>query len=118
MKILLDNCVDLRAKSLFREHEVQHVLELHWDSLSNGKLIAAAVLNGFEIMVTVDKNIRYQQNLSTIALSILELDVIKNRFEKLSQLSAYLPKAIEHTKRFRFVSIKNDGTLECTSERK
>jgi 3'-phosphoadenosine 5'-phosphosulfate (PAPS) 3'-phosphatase len=45
-----------------------------WDQLANGELIAVAEQAGFEVMVTADKNIRYQQNLEArkIALVVLE----------------------------------------------
>jgi hypothetical protein len=78
VKILLDNCVDTRAKTLFIGHDVQHVLDLGWEALSNGKLLAVAAGAGFEAVVTVDKNVRYQQNLDQLSLSIIELNVIKN----------------------------------------
>ena len=69
------------------------------------------------MLVTVDKNLRYQQNLEKLPLSVLELDVLKNRLEELQRMMPFIPKALEQASRFRFVSIKPDGTIECLSER-
>lgn len=117
MRLLLDNCVDLHAKPLFAGHDVVHVLDRGWDGLVNGKLITTAADGGFQVLVTVDKNLRYQQNLEKLPLSVLELDVLKNRLEEIQRLAPFFPKALEQTARFRFVSIKPDGTIECLAER-
>ncbi len=79
MRLLLDNCVDVRAAGLFAGHEVVHVLERGWDGLVNGQLIATAAGAELQVLVTVDKNLRDQQNLEKLPLSVLELDVLKNR---------------------------------------
>ena len=117
MRLLLDNCVDIHAKPLFAGHEIFHVLDRGWEGLSNGKLIAAAADGGFQVLVTVDKNLRYQQNLDRLPLSVLELDVLKNRRDELHRLLPLIPGALEKALRFRFVSIKPDGAIECLSER-
>ena len=46
---------------------------MDWDRLENGGLLAAAESAGFEVMVTCDRNLRYQQNLSGRKLAIVEL---------------------------------------------
>jgi hypothetical protein len=55
------------------KHEVTRSAELGWEEVKNGKLLAAAEAAGFEVMVTADTNIRYQQNLAgrRIALVVL-----------------------------------------------
>ena len=79
MKLLLDSggCVDIHAKPLFGTHEVVHVLGRGWDGLVNGKLIVTAAGGGFHVLVTVDKNLRYQQNLEKLPLWVLVLDVLR-----------------------------------------
>jgi hypothetical protein len=117
VKLLLDNCVDIHVKALFAAHEVEHVLDRGWDALSNGKLLATAAAAGFQALVTVDKNLRYQQNLQTLPLAVIELDVVKNRMDELSRLTPFLARALQQAARFRFVSIKVDGTAEYLAER-
>ncbi|MFN0132352.1 MAG: hypothetical protein ACKVW3_07475 [Phycisphaerales bacterium] len=117
MKILLDNCMDVRVKRLFPGHDVSHAREHGWKDLVNGRLIGAASAAGFAVLVTVDKNIRFQQHLSTLPLSVFELDVLLNRFRDIAPLATHVPAALEHTRRFAFVSLKPDGTIECLAER-
>jgi len=93
VKILLDNCMDIRAKSLFAGHQVEHVLDVGWDSLNNGKLLLAAAEAKFDVMVTVDKNLRFQQNLEALPLSVIEFDVVKNRLAEIQGLGAFVPKS-------------------------
>ncbi len=111
MKLLLDNCVGVGARALFTGHEVVHVLDRGWDSLSNGKLIAAAAAGGFEVLVTVDKNLRHQQNIAELPISVLELDVTRNRMAELRALAPQFPAALEATRLYRFVSIRENGPM-------
>jgi hypothetical protein len=50
---------------------VKEAVELGWDKLSNGELPAEAEVAGFEVLVTADKNIRYQQNLTGRKIAIV-----------------------------------------------
>ena len=118
MKLLLDNCVDIHAKTLFGGHTVEHVLDRGWDALGNGRLLAATAAVGFDALVTVDKNLRYQQNLEQLPLTVIELDVFKNRIDQLSEIARFIPRALEQADRFRFVSVKTDGTTECLGDRR
>jgi hypothetical protein len=72
-RILLDESTPEGVRRLLTEYDVQTVPEMGWAGLTNGVLLAAAGAAGFDIMVTPDKNIRWQQNLvgRKIALVIL-----------------------------------------------
>ncbi len=98
-------------------HEVAHARDQGWKDLVNGRLIAAAAAAGFAVLVTVDKNIRFQQNLVTLPLSVFEVDVLLNRFRDIAPMAGHFPAALEQTRRFAFVSLKPDGTIECLAER-
>jgi hypothetical protein len=54
-------------------HEITEAANAGWDKLENGALLAAAEDQGFEIFVTSDKNLAYQQNLSTRKIAIVVL---------------------------------------------
>ena len=54
-------------------HEVSTAHEQGWSQLQNGELIAAAEDSGFEIFVTTDKNLKYQQNLAGRSMAIVVL---------------------------------------------
>jgi len=66
--------------------------EMGWTSLKNGKLIARAVESGFDIMLTVDKNLPFQQHLKDYDISIVVFDVLFNRLQDFLPL---IPKFIE-----------------------
>jgi hypothetical protein len=63
MRILFDNGTPAPLRDALKSHTVVEAIERGWDRLVNGELIAAAEAEGFEVLLTTDKNIRYQQNL-------------------------------------------------------
>ena len=86
MRVLLDENVDRRLKPLFDEGiEVLTVRERGWGSLSNGALLAAAQAE-FDAMVTMDRNIPYQQNLSSLALGLVVVRAFNNRMATVEPL--------------------------------
>jgi hypothetical protein len=74
MPILFDNGTRRGLARFLTGHSVEEARARGWEELANGELIDAAELASFEVMVTTDKNIRYQQNLEArkIALVVLE----------------------------------------------
>lgn len=73
MRILFDTGVPRGVAALLREHTVEESRLHGWQELSNGKLIAAAEEAQFDVLLTTDKNIRYQQNLEGRRLAIVVL---------------------------------------------
>ncbi len=63
MLILFDNGTPAPLRYALKNHVVVEAIERGWDRLSNGELIAAAEAAGFDLLLTTDKNLRYQQNL-------------------------------------------------------
>jgi hypothetical protein len=63
MLILFDNGTPAPLRNALKDHIVVEATERGWDRLTNGDLIAAAEDAGFEVLLTTDKNMRYQQNL-------------------------------------------------------
>jgi PIN like domain len=74
MLILFDNGTPRGLAHFLIGHSVEEARERGWEELANGELMDAAEQAGFEVMVTTDKNIRYQQRLKVrkIALVVLE----------------------------------------------
>ena len=64
MLILLDHSTPAPLRYELKGHEVVETVERGWERLANGALLDAAEAAGFELFVTADKNIRYQQNLT------------------------------------------------------
>jgi len=73
MFALFDQGTPVPIRPFLKEHTVQTTAQRGWDKLKNGELLKAAEDAGFDVLVTPDKNIRYQQNLTvrTIALVVL-----------------------------------------------
>lgn len=72
-RVLLDECVPRPLRRLVQAHDLRTVYFMGWDQLSNGKLVAKAEAAGFDVLLTADKNLSYQQNLGgrKIALVVL-----------------------------------------------
>jgi predicted nuclease of predicted toxin-antitoxin system len=73
MKVLFDNGTPRGVAAGLTEHTVEEARTRGWDNLRNGELLQSAELEGFDVLLTTDKNMRYQQNLSgrTIAVVVL-----------------------------------------------
>jgi hypothetical protein len=73
MLILPDHSTPAPLRYALRGHVVIEAIERGWERLVNGALLDAAEGSGFELFVTADKNIRYQQNLTGRKISIIVL---------------------------------------------
>ena len=73
MKVLLDQGTPAPLRRALVGHSVETAYERSWSSLQNGELIAAAETAKFEVLITTDKNLKYQQNLANRTLSIVVL---------------------------------------------
>ena len=79
MKLLLDECVTRRLKREFGNHEVHTVEQAGFKGLENGHLLKAAS-GDYEVLITVDRNLPYQQNLSGLDIAILILAARRNSY--------------------------------------
>lgn len=86
MKILLDECVTRKIKATLVDYEVYTVFEMGFSGLKNGKLLEQAEKEGFDILLTIDKNINYQQNIRSYNLSVVILDVFDSHFKQINKL--------------------------------
>lgn len=73
MLILFDQATPVPIRRYLTPHTVRTALEQGWHKLSNGELLAAAEDAGFDLFITTDKNIRYQQNLASRKIAIIVL---------------------------------------------
>src|SRR5215211_7581760 len=95
MKILLDENLPRKLKADFGDDfEVKTVRDMGWLGKKNGELLGLIVFNGFDFFVTIDKNLRFQQNLDRIELKIFLLLAIDNRRETLQVLVAKIKDKI------------------------
>ena len=73
MRILLDQGTPAPLRGALAGHTVVTAHERGWSTLGNGDLLTAAEKDGFDLIVSTDQNIRYQQNLSGRRIAILVL---------------------------------------------
>ena len=73
MKILFDQGTPAPLRDLLPNHDVSTAYELGWSTLKNGELLSAAESNGFEVFITTDTNLHYQQNLIQRKIAIVVL---------------------------------------------
>lgn len=96
MKILLDENLPKQLKTDFGpDYDVKTVRDMGWWGTKNGELLGLIVFNGFDFFVTIDKNLRYQQNLDRIQLKIFLLLAVNNRRETLKVLIEKLKEKIK-----------------------
>ena len=97
MKLLLDECLPKRLKSFFQDIEVYTVSELGWSGVKNGKLMSLCILNHFDILLTIDKNLLYQQNLEKYSLTIVVLNSVTS---KIDELVLFVPSFLKQMRHF------------------
>jgi predicted nuclease of predicted toxin-antitoxin system len=73
MKVLFDQNVPRRLRRSLFGHEVKTAREQEWDWLRNGRLLQVAEEAGFDVFITADRNLAYQQNLEGRKIAIIEL---------------------------------------------
>ena len=83
MKILLDECVTKRMKPYLSDYEVYTVTEMRWNGLKNGKLMALCIDNNFDLLLTIDKNLLFQQKIDKFKLTVVVLDSLTSKIEEL-----------------------------------
>lgn len=104
MKLLLDHCVDRRLRRFLPAHEVKTAYEMGWAEYKNGQLLMAAAAE-FDALITIDRNIKHQQNLATLPLTVVILAGQSNRLEHLSLLIPALEEFLSNFKACHLLEI-------------
>lgn len=73
MLVLFDQSTPAPLRAYLKGHLVMEARDRGWDRLANGELLDAAERAGFEVFVTADKNLRYQQNLRERKIAVVVL---------------------------------------------
>lgn len=85
MRILLDEDLPRRLAAMLVDHEVSTVQRSGWTGIKNGKLLKLAAAE-FDIFLTMDGNLEFQQNLATLPIAVLVVEAVSNRMEHLLPL--------------------------------
>ncbi|NJL41287.1 MAG: DUF5615 family PIN-like protein [Leptolyngbyaceae cyanobacterium SM1_4_3] len=98
MKLLLDECIDRKLAREFPGYEVKTVPQMGWAGIKNGQLLALAE-SEFDVFITVDRNLSFQQNLPQFNVAVVVLQAPSNRLADLKPLApavlAILPTAVK-----------------------
>lgn len=73
MRVLLDQATPLPIRAYLDQHEVSTAWQQGWATLDNGDLLTVAEAAGFDVLLTTDKNLRYQQNLAGRKIAVVVL---------------------------------------------
>jgi len=90
VKVLVDECVDWRFARDIVGHDVRTARQMGWSTIRNGELLALAARE-FDVFVTVDRNLSFQQNLPAFAIAVI---VLRARTNRLSDLQALVPNLL------------------------
>lgn len=114
MRILLDENLPIRLKQLLPGHETASINDaaVGWKGISNGKLLSR--MEGlYDLLITADKNIYAQQNLSDRSISILVLPT--NRMKDVIVLSDKIQEAVSGIKSREYVLLDRNGVPKKTA---
>ena len=95
MRILLDESLPRDLGQLVVGHEVVTVQAAGWSSVKNGKLLTLAATR-FDVFVTADRNVEFQQNLKTLPIAVVVLRARNNRIQALEPLLPELLQILKH----------------------
>ena len=85
MRLLLDECIDRRLAKDLVGHDVATVPQMGWAGIKNGALLTLAERE-FDVFITVDRNLSFQQNLPAYGIAVLVLHATSNRLADLQPL--------------------------------
>ena len=85
MRVLLDECLPRRLKGELAGHDAKTVPECGWAGVKNGQLLGRAV-GQFDVFLTVDRNVAFQQNLAAYAIAVVAMHSVSNDLDDLRPL--------------------------------
>ncbi|MEX0811127.1 MAG: DUF5615 family PIN-like protein [Chitinophagales bacterium] len=104
MKILIDENLPKRLKTDFHDHEIYTVSDKKWNGKKNGELLQLMIKEGFDVLLTFNKNLQYQQNFIKYPISVILIDASDNTY---FTLKAFTPKILNLIKK----GLKNGANI-------
>src|SRR5687767_14311097 len=97
VRVLLDESVPRQLASPLIQHEVKTVVQAGWAGTTNGKLLELAN-ERFDVFVTGDQNLQYQQNLKKIRIAILVIKAHNNRVETVLEMAPHIIESLKNAR--------------------
>jgi hypothetical protein len=107
MLVLFDQGTPVGIRDFLPSHTVKTAREQGWSTLLNGELLSVAEQAGFDVLLTTDKNLVYQQNLSERKIAIVVLS--RNRWSLIRPVLAQIARAINEARPGSYVVIEVPG---------
>ena len=85
MRILLDESLPIELRDELPQHSIRSVQEMGWSALKNGELLRCTV-GQFDVFLTADQNLQYQQNVRNLPVAVAVLVAKSNRIQSLRPL--------------------------------
>ena len=98
MRVLLDECVPRALRDDIPDYEVQTVAEVGWAGVKNGELLRLAA-TAFDVLITVDRNLEYQQNFKGVSLAVIVIHASSNDIIALRPLMPAVLDLVPQAKR-------------------
>lgn len=102
--MLLDECVPRKLKRELAGHEVLTVTERGWSGVKNGKLLSLAE-SEFDVFLTVDQNLKFQQNLQAFGIGVLLMVARNNRLKTLLPLMPEVKETLDNIQAGDFIRV-------------
>jgi hypothetical protein len=87
MKLLLDENLPKKLKIDFPDHEIYTVTDKGWNGVKNGELLKLLIQEGFDALLTFDKNLQYQQNFNKYTIRVFVFSAPINTYQELTKLT-------------------------------
>jgi hypothetical protein len=94
MRVLIDECLPRKLKQELTEHETKTVPEMGWSGKKNGELLQL-MTGQFDVFITIDQNLTYQQNLEGAKVGVITLASPSNRLTDLLPLVSKMKVVLE-----------------------
>jgi hypothetical protein len=109
VRILLDECIDENLRHHFGGHECHTCRYAGLKGLANGELLAAAEQAGYDVLITVDKNMPHQQNLRRRGISVIVVEGRSTSFDDLVPLMSDVLSAVHVLQPGQVLRIRSDN---------
>ena len=94
MRVLLDESVPRQLATELCGHDVRTVVQVGWTGIQNGELLRRGAQAGFEVLVTMDRNLEHQQNIARAGLGLLVVLARDSRVETVLPLAGSIIAAL------------------------
>jgi Domain of unknown function (DUF5615) len=94
VRVLLDESVPRQFATELRGHDVQTVVQVGWTGIQNGELLRRAAQVGFEVLITMDRNLERQQTIARAGIGVLVVIARDSRVETVLPLAGVVNEAL------------------------